>query len=141
MPEPHDFVHVDADHSVHSPTTQSTGQAWVLQACVSDRAGHAAPPNAAGVTTTRERDWMPEPHDFEHVDADHSVHSPTTQSRGQAWVLQACVSDRAGHAAPPYAAGVTTARERDWMPEPHDFEHVDADHSVHSPTTQFTGLA
>jgi hypothetical protein len=83
---------VKADHSL---TAQSTGQAWVLQARVPARAGHALPPNATSVETVRDRVWVPVPHDVLH--ADHADHALTTQSTGHASSLQDCFSATAPH--------------------------------------------
>ena len=67
---------------------------------------------------------MPPPHVLEHVD-----HPETTQSIVQADVLHGCVN--AGHARPPFSAGVVTVRV--WVPPPHGREHVD-----HPETAQST---
>lgn len=93
-------------HSPHEDqlvTSQLTGQQPVLQSCASCRAPHGAPPQAAPpLVTVRVRVVRPPPHDFEHVL--HSDQFEDTQAFGQQTVLQAFVSDKDGHASPPYAA-------------------------------------
>ena len=68
-------------HSLHSMTTQSTGQGGVLQDSVSVSAGQELPPLEDGVTTVRMRVRMPSPQLTEQ--GLHSLHSLTTQSTGQ----------------------------------------------------------
>ena len=143
-PEPHDLVH--ADHALNSDTTQCPAQSCVLQSRVSSRYGHALPPNCAAVVTLRDLDCDPVPHDLVHVV--HAVKLDTTQCTGQLCVLQGRVSLRYGHAYPPTVAGVTTDRERDWVPPVTDrrrrfllpvfsaHECVHADHALKADTTQ-----
>ena len=52
-------------------------QGWVLQAWVSDLAGHAAPP-CLGAVSWRERVCWPPPHSAEHEP--YGCQAPTTQS-------------------------------------------------------------
>jgi hypothetical protein len=132
-------VSLQVDQSLQALTAQLTGttHAWVLQSWLSVRAGQAMPPFDAGVTTVRVRCWVPPPQVFEQTD--QSLQALTAQSTGggHAWVLQACMSLRAGQAAPPLAAGVMTTRVRPWVPPPQVFEQTDQ--SVQGPTTQSTG--
>jgi hypothetical protein len=53
----------------------------------------------------------------------HGENAPWTQSVAHACVLQLCVSALCGHAAPP-SIGSVVARERLWLPPPHDLVHV-----------------
>jgi len=129
-PPPHVSEH--DDHADHEPTTQLTGQLCVLHACDCDRAGHAAPPYATGVTTERVCVCTPPPHDWLHLD--HDDHEPTTQFTGHFWTLHGCDCTNAGHAAPPKAGCVVTERVCDCTPVPHDLEHEDQ--AVHADTTQ-----
>jgi len=72
--EPPPHVAEQADHDDQPLTSQWTGQLWVLQGCVRRRAGHAEPPWAACVNTTRVWNWEPSPHERPHVDqADHAL--------------------------------------------------------------------
>jgi hypothetical protein len=66
-PEEQDSVHVD--HTVQPPKTQSVAHACVLQLRVSALCGHALPPEVGSVLT-RERLWLPPPHDTVHVAQD-----------------------------------------------------------------------
>ena len=111
-PVPHVLLHVvyDADHWL---TTQSTGQACVLQSIVSDRAGHPTPPWTAGVITVRVRDCVPVPHVLLHVDPCTLTQLDTTQSPGHGCSLQAVVSPSGPQGTPPLDAAVTTVRVRD----------------------------
>jgi hypothetical protein len=84
------------------------GQASVLQACVWDKDGHAAPPFADERTTVRVLVWEPPPQRVEH--ADHADQPLTWQSTGHGAVLHACSFANAGQAAPPFAAATTTLR-------------------------------
>jgi hypothetical protein len=79
----------DKVHALKAPqpeTWQSTGHAWALQAWNSDSAGQVTPPNALCTLTPRWRVWVPEPQLLEQ--ADQAAHWLTTQSIGQAVVLQ-----------------------------------------------------
>jgi len=89
MPPPHEAEH--GDHvRLHALTTQSTGHACVLHACVCSSAGQAAPPLAAAVTTERVLVETPPPHEAEQ--GDHvRLHALTTQSTGHGCVLHAMV--------------------------------------------------
>jgi hypothetical protein len=119
LPAPHDLVH--ALHAVHVVSiTQSTAHACKLQVRTSLSCGHAAPPNK-GEVLVRERLWYPEPHDLVHVL--QGVNALELQSAAQSCVLQDCVSALCGHALPP-SAGSVVARERLWLPLPHDTVHV-----------------
>jgi len=136
VPPPHEAE--QTDHAVHSETTQSTAHACVLHACSRFVSGHAAPPFDAGVVTVRVLVWTPPPHALEQ--APHSDHDDTWHETAQTGAVHAWVSDRAGHAAPPYATGVVTERVRVWTPTaPHVDEH--ADHALQPPTWQSTGHA
>jgi len=75
-PPPHALV--QADHSDHALTPQSTGQANVLHGCESSKAGHATPPCAAAVVIVRERICVPPPQRVEQ--APNADHADTTQS-------------------------------------------------------------
>jgi len=126
-----------ADHADQPLTTQSTGQACVLQACVWAKGGHALPPKAGFTVMVRVCVRMPPLHGLVQVDQDD--HGPTAQLIGQACVLQACCSDVAGHAAPPLADCVVTERVRVCLPPPHVAEQAD---QVDQPlTAQLTGQA
>ena len=70
---------------------------------------------------TRERLWLPPSHDTGHVL--HAENAPSTQSVAHACVLQLRVSALCGHALPP-KVGSVVARERLWLPLPHDTGHV-----------------
>jgi hypothetical protein len=128
-------VAVHALHALQALTTQSTGQGWVLQGCVSVRIGQGAPPNMAGVITVLVLVITPPPQVAVH--ALHALHALTTQSTGQGWVLQGCVSVRIGQGAPPLAAGVITVLVLVRMPPPQDA--VQSLHRLQSLTTQSTG--
>ena len=98
---------------------------------LSDSAPQAVPSFSAAVTTVRLRDWAPPPHVTEQ--APQLDHADTTQATGQTLVRD---SDRsAGHAAPPFDAGVTIVRLRLWeaLPDAHGLQAVQPD------TTQATG--
>jgi len=97
-PPPQEAEHLD--HADQPLTTQWTGHAWVLHACCCVNDGHAVPPNAAVVMTDRMDIWLPRPHGAEH--APHGDHDDTTQLRGHGCLLQLCVCDSEGHAAPPF---------------------------------------
>jgi hypothetical protein len=155
LPPLHADHAVTGCHPLHDDTTQFTGVAGGVHACVAVRvsvsAGHASPPPDAGVTIVRVRcsgrDWLP----FVHADhapvACHPLHPDTTQFTGvaggvQAW-LTVRVSVSAGHASPPPDAGVTIVRVRcsvrDWLPLVHADHALVACHPLHDDTTQFTG--
>merc|ERR550514_881414 len=124
--------------AAHSETTQSTGQALVLQSWVSSRLGQMAPPCSVAVIMGRVRVWVPQPQDLEQ--ACQSFHWPTTQSMGQAWVLQRSSSSSSpGQATPPWAAATLTERVRILVPPLHDL--VQSDQASQLVTTQSTGQA
>lgn len=106
VPPLHDLEH--GVHADHPPTTQLTGQGWVLHGCVCDKTGHPLPPKATLRTTDRVCVCEPPPQVLEH--ADHDDQPLTSQLTGQGCVLHACDSDKAGHATPPWAAAVMTDR-------------------------------
>ena len=130
-PVPHDLEH--ADHALKLDTTQCTGQACVLQACVSALWGQALPP-FCGWVLIRVRLWKPPPHEFVQV-----VITPkllTKQSWGQTCALHGRVSVLCGQATPPCSGWVLT-RVRLWKPPPHDL--VQVVQAPKLPTTQLTG--
>jgi len=129
----HDLEH--GVHADHPPTTQLTGQGWVLHGCVCDKTGHPLPPKATLRTTDRVCVCEPPPQVLEH--ADHDDQPLTSQLTGQGCVLHAWDSDKAGHATPPLAAAVMTDRLWDWEPPPHVAEHTP--HADQPLITQFTG--
>ena len=61
--------------------------------CSPCKAGHAAPPNAAAVTTVRERVWTPDPHVAAH--ADQSDQSETTHATAGGGVVGGVVGGAA----------------------------------------------
>jgi hypothetical protein len=75
------------DQAAQVDTTQSTGQASVLQALVCSNTGHCTPPWAAAVTMDRVDCWRPVPHDKEQ--AAQLPQELTSQSTGQDTLLQA----------------------------------------------------
>ena len=93
---------------LQADTAQSTGHGLV-HSMVSVSAGHATPPFDGDVTMERVRVWVPLPQVSEHVP--NALQADTTQSTGHG-ELHAWVSVRAGHATPPFDAGVTTERLR-----------------------------
>ena len=96
VPEPQEWVH--ADQALNAVTTQSMGQNTSLQVRLDSRAGQATPPCWAAVATVRARDWVPLPQVL--VQADQAEKEDTTQSTGQAWLLQVrCWSS--GQSTPP----------------------------------------
>ena len=108
VPSPHVFV--QEPQALHSDNSQSTGQEMTLQLADSVNAAHATPPKAAATSTERRRSLVPLPQVLEQ--ASHAPQAETTQSIGQATVLQDFCSVRAGQATPPELAGVSTERER-----------------------------
>ena len=116
---------------------QSPGQKKVLHSWVLVRAGQAAPPLEAAVVTVRVWVCTPEPHDLLHDPK--APYADTTQSPGQAKVLQACVLVRVGQTTPPLEAAVVTVRVWVCTPEPHDLLHDPK--APYADTTQFTGQA
>jgi len=91
------------------------------------------------VATNTDRDCVRTPPPQDREQADHTDHALTAQLRGHGWALQTCVCDKAGHAAPPKAGAVSTARVCLCEPPPHDKEQ--ADHADHAPTLQLMGHA
>jgi hypothetical protein len=121
VPCPHVAVHVAPEVVAQAPTQSIFGMhACSLQliVCV---AGQAVPPHEGFVEAIKDRDDTPPPHDVEH--APHSDHDPA-QSTAQHCVLHAMDSGEEGHAFPPHAAAVETAKVRDCVPPPHDAEHA-----------------
>ena len=106
--------------SVHSLMMQLMGHAKMLQSSVSVRLGQD-PPWLDDVTTDRDCVRTPPPHEAVH--SEKSVHSETTQLIGHEKLLHVCEDVNAAH-PPPYMAVVTTERERDWAPPPHECEHA-----------------
>lgn len=136
VPPPH--AREQAPKPDQSPTTQSTtggGHTSVLHACTLASAGHAAPPNAAGVTMVAVAVCVPPPHCWLQVE--NAEKAEITQSTGQGWELQGCTWTNTGHAAPPYSAVLNTVRDCCCSPWPHVFEH--ADQPDHADTMQSTG--
>ena len=109
--DPLSQVLVHADQMPNAVCTQSTGQASSLQLRVSSRVGQTTPECSALVVTERVRDWEPPPQVLEQ--AFQADQEETEQSTGQAPALQDWVCERAGQAAPPWAAAVVTVRVRD----------------------------
>ena len=135
--EPAPQVFVQGVQADHPEGTQSMGQATVLQALVSERARQAFPPNAAAILTLRSRVWAPVPQVL--VQAPKAPQAETTQSMGQAWVLQSVSSVRVGQALPPLATAVVTTLNRFLVPAPQLTEQtLQADQAE---TTQSTGQA
>ena len=83
-PPPHECEH--AVHGLQAFTVQSTGHAKALHVWLLLRAGHALPPCAAAVVTTRVADCKPEPHVSEHES--QLLQGPTTQSTAQCFTKQ-----------------------------------------------------
>ena len=145
QPPPH--VTAQAPQLPHAETEQGTGQRCVLHGVLSASAGHACPPLAAGVVTCRTRCFMvvtPSPpstalHCAPHAPHDdHAVTTQATTTFGHDPWLHDCVSARLEeHAAPPFAAAVSTLRCRDCVPPPHVAEH--APHAPQAATTQSRG--
>ena len=127
----HDWVH--AVQALKLDTTQWPGHACVLHVLFSARYGQAYPPNRGSVTTVRDLDCTPEPHDLEQ--SVHCVKLVTTQCWGHGPGLQVWVSAVCGHATPPNC-GCATLRVRDWNPSPHVL--VQAPNASNAPTTQST---
>ena len=73
------------------------------------------------MTTLRDLDWVPAPHDTEHVE--YGPKALSLQFKGHSCALQARVSALWGHAAPPNR-GATVDRLRDCAPLPHDLVQV-----------------
>mmetsp|Transcript_13595 Transcript_13595/g.47379 ORF Transcript_13595/g.47379 Transcript_13595/m.47379 type:complete len:436 (-) Transcript_13595:2893-4200(-) len=120
--------HSDTRHGV-SADVQATAAEHV---CVSERAGHAAPPATAPDSTVRVRVRSGNAAPSAHVHKPHGPQPDTWQSAGtgQARTRQLRSSKRAAHAPPP-VAGLTSTRERLWRPGPHVAEQgVHADHGV-----------
>jgi hypothetical protein len=130
VPVAHDFVH--APNRDHRETAQSTGHRPRLQDRAWNRPPQRLPPSRASVRTVRDRDWVPYPLAPSQQDCVQGVHLLNVlswQSTGQACGLQVRAW-AAGHAAPPCLAATFTVRERDWVPVPHDSEHMV--HAFHS---------
>jgi len=104
VPPPHVAEHVE--NAPNALMTQLTGHGCELHVCVCTKTGQAAPPLAADVNTDRVDVCTPDPHGVEH--APYGDHSLTTQSTTHFWLLHSTVEVKAGQAAPPKAAGVTT---------------------------------
>jgi len=115
----------------------TVGHTCVLHACICvlvDASGHATPPLAAAVTTVRTSCCCPPPHMTEHmpmalkplmtqstlggavgpgVDVGPAVGPVVGANVGHICMLHATIwvlVEASGHAAPPFAAGLTTAR-------------------------------
>ena len=73
------------------------------------------------VTTLRERDCWPVPHDLVHVP--QALNADVTQWIGHGPWLQSLVSALCGHASPPLL-GCVMARVRLLVPAPHDVVHA-----------------
>jgi hypothetical protein len=80
-----------SDQEVKDETTQSIGHAWTLHCCDDARVGHAVPPCAGLIEMLRALVCEPPPQVTEHEV--QSPHAETTQSMGQAWVLQSWVCE------------------------------------------------
>jgi hypothetical protein len=113
-PTPHEVEHWV--QSANAETTQSTGQAWVLQAWVLVRTGHALPPKRTARLMLRMRACDPPPQVWEQ--AFQAPHALTVQSTGQLSALHFDVSMVWPHATPPWAAAVTTDLVCDLKPPP-----------------------
>ena len=113
--------------SSQSPTAQSTGHGPRSQSVISSSgSGHAAPPSAGSVVISRVRVRLPASHVVLH--SPHAPKALTTQSVGQACVLQSSsffrvASSAATHATPPFAALTLIAFRRSCFPVPQLFEH------------------
>jgi hypothetical protein len=87
------------DQADQVETTQSTGQAWLLQDCIFALAPQAMPPWAAAVVTVRVLVWEPPPQ--VEVQADQAAHWDCTQWTGQTLLLHSWVSVDTPQALPP----------------------------------------
>jgi hypothetical protein len=97
VPPPQEWV-----QSVHAPnddTSHPMGHGPWLHAVDPVAAVQAFPPCAAGVSTLRERCFVPSSQETEH--SDHAVQAPMTQSTGQDWLLHCSVWACSSHATPP----------------------------------------
>jgi hypothetical protein len=65
----------------------------------------------------------PEPHVF--VQAPNALYAETTQSMGQAKVLQTVSCIKTGHSRPPFSAAAMMERVLVLLPEPHDTLHAE----------------
>ena len=133
VPLPHDLVH--AVHELYAVTSQCTGQAPLLQDCVSVDAPQAAPPESGGVTIERERVCVPAAHVVEH--ALHAEKADCTQSTGHEWSLHDCTSAKLGQIEPECSACSVIERVRVCCPPPQD--SVQVDHDEKALTSQSTG--
>jgi hypothetical protein len=102
---------------------QRGSQGAFVHSCTSMRAGQTVPPFEAGWRMDRVRVRCPVPQDW--LQSLHAPQSPTTQGREQGVVLQSASSVKAGHPAPPLAAGVITVRVRVCLPPPQVAEQVE----------------
>ena len=132
VPPPH--VRLHSAHGDHPETAQFDGHACLLQARVSDSAGHEAPPRAADVTTVRNRVARPPAALHSMLHSPHACHSVTEQSMGHGAELHAMASTSLGQRIPPSVASDTTERVRVSVPPPHVAEQAVCD--CHSDTTQ-----
>lgn len=115
-------VLVQDDHSLKAPTTQSTGQTWVLQLFVCSSEGQPAPPVSTCTMMWRLRRVMP----LVPQDLLHALQSPkedTEQSRGHECVLHCAVAASAGQLLPPCSGCCATVRCFVCTPVPHEREH------------------
>ena len=87
-----------------------------MQLLVSAVCSQAMPPCMTRVTMDRERERLPSPHSLEQVP--QALQPESTQSTGQAWVLQLRDSEPGPQAIPPKFWEVTTERWRVLWPLP-----------------------
>jgi hypothetical protein len=114
VPPPQDLEHwLKAAHPL---TWQLTGQACMLQSRTWERVGHLAPPCWTGVTTERRRVLRPPPQEMVH--ALKALQPETSQSTGQALLLQSTTFLRAWQRLPPKAAGTMIERVEALEPPP-----------------------
>jgi len=133
VPPPQDLEHLP--HAPHFECWQLTGQGFVLHTAFILSAPHFSPPNCGCLVTLRDLDFTPPPHFLEQDSQEFQELS--RQCTGQLCVWHFCVLLSAGHALPPYLAGVTTVRVVVCAPPPHVFEHDGQ--PAHGETTQLTG--
>ena len=134
--------HFSAEQSVHgiqSETSQSTGHGGPSQGLDSASAGHAAPPWAGSVVTARLRVRVPTSPHFSAEQSVHGSQSETSQSTGHGGPSHGFDSASAGHAFPPWAGSVVTARVRVRVPTSPHFLAEQSVHGSQSETSQSTG--
>merc|ERR1719428_2684424 len=127
------------ESSVHSESSQSTGQGSFSQSVSSVRGSvHGSPPCSALISTDRLWLFLPGPHSVVH--SLHEPHWPRTQWIGHSATLHDSASESSsslGQATPPSAISVSMDRVRVLLPSPQEVEHPPQ--PVHCETTQSTG--